>query len=72
VADLSHGKGFGAGMGLRGTIMDMGHAGGPLLAGLLINQLGYAGGFFCIGIILLITATYFGIMMIGIKKPAML
>ncbi len=72
VADLSHGKGLGAGMGLRGTIMDMGHAGGPLLAGLLINLLGYTRGFFCIGIILLITATYFGIMMIGIKKPAML
>ncbi len=72
VADLSQGKGLGAGMGLRGTIMDMGHAGGPLLAGLLIDQLGYGGGFFFIGIILLITATYFGIMMIGIKKPAML
>jgi hypothetical protein len=59
-------------MGLRGTIMDMGHAGGPLLAGLLIDQLGYGGGFFSIGTILLLTATFFGIMMIGIKKPAML
>ena len=72
VADLSQGKGLGGGMGLRGTIMDMGHAGGPLLAGLLIDQLGYGGGFFSIGTILLLTATYFGIMMIGIKKPAML
>jgi MFS family permease len=72
VADFSHGKGLGAGMGLRGTIMDVGHAGGPLVAGLLISQLGYAGGFFCIGLILLVTALYFGIMMIGIKKPAML
>ena len=72
VADLSQDKGLGAGMGLRGTIMDIGHAGGPLLAGLLIDQLGYGRGFFCIGTILFITATYFGIMMIGIKKPAML
>ncbi len=72
VADLSEGKGLGAGMGLRGTIMDIGHAGGPLLAGLLIGPLGYAGGFFCIGSILLLTAIYFGLMMIGIKKPAML
>lgn len=72
VADLSQGKGLGAGMGLRGTIMDIGHAGGPLVAGLLISQLGYGGGFFCIGMILLLTAMYFGIMMIGIKKPAML
>ena len=72
IADLSDGKGIGGGMGLRGTIMDMGHAGGPLVAGLLIGQLGYSGGFFCIGIILLLTAMYFGVMMIGIKKPAML
>lgn len=72
VADLSQGKGIGGGMGLRGTIMDMGHAGGPLLAGFLIDQLGYGGGFFYIGTILLLTAIYFGIMMIGIKKPAML
>ena len=72
IADLSEGKGLGGGMGLRGTIMDMGHAGGPLVAGLLIEQLGYGGGFFCIGIILLLVAMYFGVMMIGIKKPAML
>ena len=72
VADLSEGKGLGAGMGLRGTIMDTGHAGGPLVAGLLIQQLGYGQGFFYIGMILLITAVYFGVMMIGIKKPAML
>ena len=72
VADLSHHKGFGAGMGLRGTIMDIGHAGGPLVAGLLIQQLGYAGGFFCIGTILLLTAIYFGVMMLGKKRPVML
>ncbi len=72
VADLSQGKGLGAGMGLRGTIMDVGHAVGPLLAGLLIGQLGYGVGFFCIGSILLFIALYFGVMMIGIKKPAML
>ena len=42
------------------------------MAGLLIEQLGYGGEFFCIGFILLLTAVYFGTMMIGIKKPAML
>lgn len=72
VADYSEGQGLGAGMGLRGTIMDIGHAGGPLLAGLLIHSLGYGGGFGCIGIILLLTAGIFGITMIGIKKPAVL
>jgi len=72
VADYSEGKALGAGMGLRGTIMDIGHAGGPLLAGLLIHSLGYGGGFICIGLILLLTAGYFGVTMIGIKNPAML
>lgn len=72
VADYSDGKGLGAGMGLRGTIMDVGHAGGPLLAGILIQTLGYGGGFFCIGVILVLTATFFGVTMVGIKKSVML
>jgi len=72
VADYSEGKGLGAGMGLRGTIMDMGHAGGPFLAGILIHGLGYGGGFFCIGVILLLTAAFFGVTMIGIKKSVVL
>jgi MFS family permease len=72
VADYSEGKALGAGMGLRGTIMDIGHAGGPLLAGLLIHSMGYGGGFVCIGLILLLTAGYFGVTMIGIKNPAVL
>lgn len=72
VADYSEGKDLGAGMGLRGTIMDIGHAGGPLLAGLLINTLGYGGGFFCIGVLLLLTAAFFGVTMMGIKKPVVL
>ena len=72
VADYSEGKDLGAGMGLRGTIMDIGHAGGPLLAGILIHSLGYGSGFVCIGLILLLTAGFFYATMIGIKKPAVL
>ncbi|HBP88764.1 MAG TPA: MFS transporter [Nitrospiraceae bacterium] len=72
VADFSEGKDLGAGMGLRGTIMDIGHAGGPLLAGILIHAFGYGGGFFCVGVILLLTAAFFGARMIGIKKPVVL
>jgi MFS family permease len=72
VADYSAGKDLGAGMGLRGTIMDIGHAGGPLLAGILIHALGYGGGFFIIGVILLLTAAFFGVTMVGIKKSVVL
>jgi hypothetical protein len=40
-----------------------------LLAGFLIEILGYGGGFLCVGLLLLITAVYFGITMMGVKKP---
>jgi MFS family permease len=45
VADSSEFKTLGAGMGMQGTIGDIGHASGPLLAGLLIANMSYAGAF---------------------------
>ena len=72
IADLSQGKSLGAGMGLRGTIMDIGHAGGPLVAGLLIGHIGYLGGFSVIGALQFLAALIFGLIMMGIRKPAML
>lgn len=45
VADSSEFKRLGAGMGMQGTIMDIGHASGPLLAGLLIAHLNYQAAF---------------------------
>ena len=45
VADSSDFKRLGAGMGMQGTVMDIGHASGPLLAGLLIAHVSYQGAF---------------------------
>lgn len=45
IADLSDASNLGAGMGLRGTIMDVGHASGPILAGVLVAGVGYTGAF---------------------------
>ncbi|MDE3241787.1 MAG: MFS transporter [Nitrospirota bacterium] len=45
VADLSHLKTMGAGIGMQGTINDIGHAAGPLLAGILIAGFGYPSAF---------------------------
>ncbi len=45
VADSSEFKRLGAGMGMQGTIMDIGHASGPLLAGVLIGNLSYSVAF---------------------------
>jgi MFS family permease len=45
VADLSEIKTLGAGIGMQGTVMDIGHASGPLLAGVLIAHMNYQGAF---------------------------
>ncbi len=59
VADSSEFKRLGAGMGMQGTIMDIGHASGPLLAGLLIAHLNYQAAFGIIAGIQVIAAGVF-------------
>lgn len=59
VADSSEFKTLGAGMGMQGTIMDIGHASGPLLAGLLIANLSYPMAFAIIAGIQLVAAAVF-------------
>ena len=63
VADSSEFKTLGAGMGMQGTIGDIGHASGPLLAGVLIANLSYAGAFGIIAGLQLLAAVFFGLTM---------
>jgi MFS family permease len=63
VADSSEFKTLGAGMGMQGTIMDIGHASGPLLAGLLIANLSYPMAFAVIAGMQLIAAAVFWVTM---------
>jgi len=63
VADSSEFKTLGAGMGMQGTIMDIGHASGPLLAGILIANMSYAGAFAVIGGLQLAAAAMFRLTM---------
>ncbi|MDX2251884.1 MAG: MFS transporter [Nitrospira sp.] len=65
VADSSEFKRLGAGMGMQGTIMDIGHASGPLLAGLLIANLSYSQAFAIIAGIQLLAGFVFWIAMRG-------
>jgi MFS family permease len=53
VADLYQSRSLGSAMGVFGTIMDIGHASGPILAGLLIAAFGYMMAFGLISLILL-------------------
>jgi MFS family permease len=59
VADLSELKTLGAGMGMQGMIGDIGHASGPLLAGVLIAGLSYQNAFAIIAVLQLIAAALF-------------
>jgi MFS family permease len=63
VADLSELKTLGAGMGMQGTIGDIGHASGPLLAGVLIAHLSYQNAFAIIASIQLLAAALFWLTM---------
>jgi MFS transporter, DHA1 family, multidrug resistance protein len=63
VADSSEYKRLGAGLGMQGTIMDIGHASGPLLAGLLIGSLSYSMAFTVIAGIQLMAAGVFWLTM---------
>ncbi len=63
VADSSEFKRLGAGMGMQGTIMDIGHASGPLLAGVLIGHLSYSVAFSIIAGIQLVAAGVFWVAM---------
>ncbi len=59
VADSSEFKRLGAGLGMQGTIMDIGHASGPLLAGVLIANMSYAGAFGVIAAVQVLAAAVF-------------
>jgi len=63
VADSSEFKTLGAGMGMQGTIMDIGHASGPLLAGVLIERMSYANAFAIIAGIQLLASGVFWLTM---------
>jgi len=63
VADLSELKTLGAGMGMQGTIGDIGHASGPLLAGVLIASLSYQNAFAIIAGVQLLAAGLFWLTM---------
>jgi MFS family permease len=59
VADSSEFKTLGAGMGMQGTIGDIGHASGPLVAGILIARMNYANAFAIIAGLQLVAAAVF-------------
>jgi MFS family permease len=59
IADLVAARRLGTGMGVFGTIWDIGEAAGPILAGILIGQIGYEPAFDVIAAIIAAVAAVF-------------
>lgn len=67
VADICQEKHFGTAMGTFGTIFDVGHAAGPILAGLLLARLNYLISFVIMGSLLLAAIPIF---VLGVDERA--
>ena len=52
VADICHERHFGTAMGTFGTIFDVGHAAGPIIAGLLLARMDYLPAFWILAALL--------------------
>jgi MFS family permease len=68
VADVCQEKHFGAAMGTFGTIFDVGHASGPILAGLLLARFDYFPSFCMLAAILLAAIPVF-VLGVDEKRP---
>jgi len=65
IADICKEKHFGTAMGTFGTIFDIGHASGPILAGILIAKFDYLYSFWIMSVILVLAVPVF---MMNVKE----
>lgn len=70
IADLVVARRLGTGMGVFGTIWDIGEAAGPIIAGLLIGQIGYEPAFDVIAAIIAAIALVFAVRVRLAAAPA--
>ncbi len=70
VSDLCTESGSGSSMGFLNTVMDIGQALGPIITGLIVGTtLGYLGGFWFMGLVLVLGAGIFSIMFKAKPNP---
>jgi DHA1 family multidrug resistance protein-like MFS transporter len=60
VADLSPSPGRGGALGILSSIMDVGHAAGPIVTGILVGAYSYLIAFASVGILLIVVSLTFG------------
>jgi len=59
VSDLSRATAYGASLGMLSSVMDIGHSTGPMVTGLLVASIGYAGAFGTVaGVLVLLALTF--------------
>ena len=68
VAEVSKKEHVGASMGALLATMDIGHAGGPLITGIIITVMGYTAGFFTSFIFAILVAVIFAVSVRGTVK----
>lgn len=59
IADLSRRESLGSSMGILGSVMDIGHTAGPIVAGVVAGSFGFAAGFFAATLVLAGTTVLF-------------
>jgi MFS family permease len=69
IADVVAARRLGTGMGVFGTIWDVGEAAGPILVGILIGQIGYAPAFDAIAVVIAAVALAFAARVRGVPTP---
>jgi MFS family permease len=67
IADIARKEQIGASMGALSSIMDIGHAGGPLITGIIITAAGYTTGFLTSFILALAVTVVFSV---SVRNPA--
>jgi len=70
IADVAKKEQVGASMGALSATMDIGHAGGPVITGIIITMLGFASGFVASFIVALFVAMIFTLSVRTPRKPA--
>jgi len=69
VSDLARVGSYGAALGTMSTIMDVGHASGPVVSGLLIEAYGYGTGFLVVGLGLAAVGLLFPLVVHATGRP---
>ena len=59
VSDLAKAGSYGSALGVMSTIMDIGHASGPIVAGILVSRFSYMPMFLVVAVVLLLVGGSF-------------